>query len=320
MRFGFSVPNGGPLATPQGIRALAEKGEALGFDMVAAVDHVVIPNSIESIYPYSPTGKFTPASAGADMCLEIISLLSYLAAATERLALVTSVMVVPYRPAVLTAKMLATIDAMSGGRVVLGIGTGWMEEEFVALEVPPYAERGKVTDEYIAAFRELWTNPQPSFDGEYVKFDNITCEPKPVTAGGVPIWIGGESGPAMRRAGRIGDGWYPIGINPKNPLGTPEQYAGGVAKVRAIAEEAGRDPADVTMSFFSPRYNENEEVKDVDGNRVCFTGSPQQIAGDINAYAEIGCEDFMFGFLAPSIDEAHDRMTHFMEEVKPLVD
>lgn len=319
MRFGFSVPNGGPLATPQGIRALAEKGEALGFDIVAAVDHVVIPKSIESIYPYSPSGKFTPASAGADACLEHLCLLSYLAAATDRLALLTSVMVVPYRPAVLTAKMFATIDVMSGGRAILGAGTGWMEEEFVALQVPPYAERGKVTDEYIDAFRELWTSAEPTFDGKYVKFDNITCEPKPLQPGGVPIWIGGESGPAMRRAGRVGDGWYPIGINPKFPLGTAEQYAGGVATVRAAAEDAGRDPAAVTMAFFAPRYNEKEETTDSDGNRVCFTGTPQQIAEDIGTFAEIGCEDFLFGFLGPTIEEAHDRMTYFMEEVRPLV-
>src|SRR6266567_4427207 len=121
---------------------------------------------------------------------------------------------------VLTAKILSTIDVMSGGRIMVGVGAGWLEEEFEALGAPPFAERGKATDEYLQAFRELWTKDKPHFDGRFVKFTNIVFVPKPVQKPHPPLWVGGESGPAMRRAARLGNGWYPIGSNPRFPLNT----------------------------------------------------------------------------------------------------
>src|SRR5262249_56194611 len=132
-------------------------------------------------------------------------------------------MVGPHRAAVLTAKMLATIDVLSGGRLIVGIGAGWLKEEFEALGPPPFEERGAVTDEYMLAFRELWTKDAPQFDGRYVKFKDVVFAPKPVQKC-PPMWVGGESGPAMRRPARMGDGWYPIGTNPPHPINTMARY------------------------------------------------------------------------------------------------
>ncbi len=318
MDYGFNVPNAGPLATAESIRALAGKGEELGFTTVVAVDHIVIPKTIDSRYPYSSTGKFTPVSRGADECLEQLGVLSYLAGVTSKLRLMTSVMVVPYRHPVLTAKLVATIDVLSGGRVTLGCGAGWMEEEFGPVGAPPYAERGRVTDEYIRVFKELWTSEAPSFDGDYVRFSDITFAPKPVQKPHPPIWIGGESDPAMRRAARLGDGWYPIGINPRFPLDTAQRYAAGGAKLRRFAEEAGRDPAEIDLGLFAPRYDEKEAQTTDDGERRMLTGGPREIAEDIQRLGDIGTRHLVLGCLAPTLEEALGRMEFFMSEIKPL--
>src|SRR5229473_1612361 len=201
MQFGFNAPTAGPLSATVSLTKLVMEGEAMGFDYATLSDHVVIPTDIQAKYPYSSTGEF-PAGARAERHEQLIEV-AFLAAKTTRLRLITSVMVGPHRPAVLTAKMLATIDVLSGGRLTLGIGAGWLKEEFEAIEAPDFAARGKVTDEYIKAFLELWTNSKPRFAGEHVRFDNIVFEPKPVQKPHPPIWVGGESGPAPRRtAGR----------------------------------------------------------------------------------------------------------------------
>ena len=163
--------------------------------------------------------------------------MAFVAGKTSRLRLVTSVTVVPHRPAVLQAKMLATIDVLSNGRLTFGIGAGWMKEEFQALGVPPFPERGAVTDEYLDAFRELWTKDDPRFEGRHVKFADILFEPKPVQKPHPPIWVGGESGPALRRTARIGDAWYPIGTNPQHRLELDEALPG---RRRAVAPPDSR--------------------------------------------------------------------------------
>ena len=161
----------------------------------------------------------------------------------SKIKLLTSVMVVPHRPAVLTAKVLSTIDVLSKGRLIVGCGAGWMREEFEAIEAHDFDRRGAVTNEYIRAFKELWTSDDPTFDGEFTKFSNINFEPKPVQKPHPPIWIGGESPVALRRVARLGDAWYPIGMNPTYPVGTVEQMSESLSRIRAYAEEAGRDPA-----------------------------------------------------------------------------
>src|SRR3954468_12829580 len=196
MHIGCSAPTSGPLIEPDSLLRIATEAESLGYDYVTVSDHIMIPTSIASRYPYSDSGEF-PSGAAAPR-LEQLTAATFIAAATTKLRIVTSVMVVPHRPAVLTAKILASIDFLSKGRLTLGIGAGWCEEEFIAIGAPPFAERGAVTDEFMAVCRELWTSDHPQFDGKYVKFKDVLFPPKPVQKS-IPIWVGGESGPAMRR-------------------------------------------------------------------------------------------------------------------------
>ena len=199
MEYGFGVPNRGPLASPESIIELARRGVEMGFDIVivSASDHIVVPNSISSRYPYSATGEFAVAASGH--YLEQLAVLSFVANQTSSLRLLSSVMVLPLRSPVLTAKILATIDVLSKGRLIVGCGVGWMREEFEPIGAPPFDERGAVGDEYIRAFKELWTSDNPSFQGKYCSFSDITFLPKPVQKPHPPIWIGGESPPALRR-------------------------------------------------------------------------------------------------------------------------
>src|SRR5580700_11444714 len=171
MQFGFNVPVAGPLSGAKDLARIATEGEAIGYDYCTLSDHVVIPRELEAKYPYSDTGEF-PGRAGGDRH-EQLTAVAFIAGKTSRLRLVTSVTVVPHRPAVLQAKMLAAIDVLSNGRLTCGIGAGWMKEEFQALGVPPFPERGAVTDEYLDAFRELWTQDAPRFEGRHVKFADI---------------------------------------------------------------------------------------------------------------------------------------------------
>src|SRR5258707_2365486 len=168
MKIGFSAPTAGPLSALDPLVRLCVGAEEQGFDYGTFSDHVIIPTEISSPYPYSATGEFT--NQGTGECNEQLIELAFVAARPTKLRLVTSVMVIPHRPAVLAAKQLATIDTLSGGRVVLGIGAGWMKEGFEAIRAPPIAERGQATDEYLAAFQELWTNDRPKFFGQVPKF------------------------------------------------------------------------------------------------------------------------------------------------------
>ena len=150
---------------------LAQRAEALGYAYLGVADHLVVPVQSGVRYPYTADGIWPGAPSGE--CFDAIATLAFLAACTQRIKLLTSVAVVPYRPAVLAAKLFLTADVLSGGRVIAGVGSGWMREEFEALGTPPYAERGAVTDEYLRAWKTLWTETRPSFDGKYTKFENM---------------------------------------------------------------------------------------------------------------------------------------------------
>ena len=272
----------------------------------------MIPTSIASRYPYSDSGEF-PSGAAAPR-LEQLTAATFIAASTSKLRIVTSVMVVPHRPAVLTAKILATIDYLSKGRLTLGIGAGWCEEEFIAIGASPFAERGAVTDEWMAVCRELWSSDQPRFDGKYVQFKDVLFPPKPVQQP-IPIWIGGESGPALRRTAAYGDAWYPIGTNPQFPMDTLDRYKGGVAKLRGLTEKAGRDPNAVGLAY---RVSSNPEAQPkgmVDGKRKLFTGGADDWVGDIKGLAEAGVTAFDFGLFGPTLAATIDNMRRFRDTV-----
>src|SRR5207248_3213266 len=178
MQFGFNLPNTGALAAPDNVVRIAREGETLGYDYLTVTDHVVLPDMAEPGYPYSESGAFY--SRDSAYRHEMLTLAAYLAAATAKLRIVLAVLVVPHRPAVLATKMLSTIDVLSDGRLTVGIGAGWLKAEFDAVVTTPFAERGAVTDEYLAAFRTLWTEDKPRIDGRYVRYDGLVLAPKPV--------------------------------------------------------------------------------------------------------------------------------------------
>jgi probable F420-dependent oxidoreductase len=313
MQIGFNLPLSGALASPPVLTRLAVEGEAIGFDYIALSDHIVEPIHIHARYPYSETGEFPKGSRGERH--EQLSAMAYLAAKTSRIRFLTSVTVVPHRPAVLTAKILSTIDVMSGGRVIVGVGAGWLQEEFEALGAPPFAERGKVTDEYLQAFRELWTKPAPRFEGRFVKFADILFAPKPVQKPHPPLWVGGESGPAMRRAAKLGDGWYPIGTNPQHPLDTLPRYRAAVERLRKLVQDAGRDPASVALAYRVHRHGTEVSAKADDGEKHLFSGSAAEIAEDLRAMRGLGVAAVDFSFPAPTADAMLAAMRKFHDEV-----
>ena len=317
MLIGFDVPTRGPLATPDDLVRIATEGEAMGFGYGTFSDHIVIPADIQARYPYSQTGEFPAGGRGEWQ--EQLTAIAFLAGKTKRLRFVTSVMVVPHRPAVLTAKVLSTIDVLSGGRLTVGCGAGWLKEEFEAVGTPPFAERGAVTDEYLQAFRELWTQPKPKFHGRYVQFDNINFEPKPVQKPHPPLWIGGESPPALRRAARLGDGWYPIGVNPQFPLDTLSRYRAAAERLRRLIAEAGRDPGQVALGYRCPRHGKSSSPTTSDGERKLFAGEPQDLAEDLRNLREFGVSAVDFGFVGATAGEILAGMKRFRDEVLALV-
>lgn len=313
MRFGVNVLSRGPMATQQGYLEVAAEAERLGFDFISVNDHIVVPGDIDSRYPYSEEGDWGGASSGE--CLEQLATLSFLAGCTRKVRLLTSVMVVPHRQPVLAAKMLATADVLSGGRVIVGCGAGWMREEFEAVGAPDYADRGRVTDEYIAAFKELWTKDAPKFSGKHVNFDNLLFRPKPVQKPHPPIWIGGESPAAMRRAVRLGDGWYPASLNPANRLDTAERVAGAVDEFTKLAAGMGRDARTMTLAHVVLGPVSFDAVAAVSGGRRTMSGTAADMKSDIDILTRAGIGDLGLSFHAPGVADMIAAMRRFASEV-----
>ncbi len=316
MEFGFGLPTRGPMATPQNLARLAHQGEELGFAIISVSDHIIIPKAIASTYPYNESGTFAGSPTGE--CLEQLSLLSFLVGVTSSAKLLTSVMVLPHRPPVLTAKMLATIDVLSNGRLIVGCGVGWMREEFEAIGAPAYDERGAVGDEYIRAFKELWTSDNPTFEGKYCRFANVAFAPKPLQKPHPPIWTGGESPVALRRAGRLANAWYPIGSNPRFPVATPEQFADYATTVKHHALESGRDPSALSFAYSTNWYTDQQALTLPDGQRRPLTGTPQQIADDIKGYQEVGVRHMMVNLQGETLEQTLERMQRFADRIMPL--
>ena len=310
MRFGFYLPNSGPTARPEPLAAIARKGDALGFYCMVAGDHILVPREVNSPYPYTADGRFH--GGGAAEYLEQLTLLTYLAGITQNIRLVPSVMIVPYRNPLLAAKVLATLDVLSHGRLTLGVGVGWMEEEFEALDAPPFAERGAVTNEYLQAFKELWTSDEPTFEGKYCRFSNIHFLPKPVQQPHPPIWVGGQSRPAMRRAATLGDGWHPVGAIPAAPL-EPEELAENITLLHKYAEDIGRDPAELEVSMKAPLYD--ADTVPAGAARRRFSREPEQMMQDIQTYQDVGVSCIIFDIRGSDLNRSLERLDWFAEEV-----
>ena len=229
MKFGLRYCNTGRYIDPAQAVELVQAGEEAGFDSAWTVEHTVVPEGYASTYPYSDDGKMAGGMDDVPLPDPLIWM-AYAAAATSRLKLATGILILPQHNPVITAKQVATLDHMSGGRVLLGIGVGWMREEFEAIGTP-FEDRGRRTDEYVAVLRELWGAERPSFQGEFIQFDGAYCRPQPAN-GTVPIIVGGHSRPAARRAGRLGDGFFPARDAPGELI----------SLARQTAEEHGRDP------------------------------------------------------------------------------
>jgi alkanesulfonate monooxygenase SsuD/methylene tetrahydromethanopterin reductase-like flavin-dependent oxidoreductase (luciferase family) len=211
--------------------------------------------------------------------------------------------------------MLSTIDVLSGGRLVVGIGVGWLQAEFNAVVGPAFAERGPVTDEYLSAFRSLWTQEAPRFDGNWVKYDGILFEPKPVQKPHPPIWVGGESRPSLRRAARFGDAWYPIGSNKKHLLDTLPRYRAGIERLRQLTAEAGREPASVGLTYRVKRYGEAMPEKASDGERRLFSGTTGDIIADLRALRDLGVAAVDIDFERADPNASIAEMRRFRERV-----
>ena len=312
MRYGFYLPTRGELANRAAIAALARTGEAAGFHSAMVADHLVFPVESRSTYPYTVSGEH-PSHGDA---LEQASILAFVAGITERLRLVSSVLILPYRNPVLTAKMLATIDVLSAGRLTVGVGVGWLEEEFSALHTADFHRRGAVSDEYLQIFRKLWSQSPASHAGEFYSFDQIRCEPFPIQRPGPPIWVGGHSRAALRRTARFGDGWHPVGAIAAVPL-PPAEMREKLVELRQLTEAAGRDFAALTISYKAPLYD--VALPGPDGGRKPFSGDPGQIAEDIAEFAAIGVHELIFDFRGETLAGSLERLERFARDVMPLV-
>ena len=194
-----------------------------------------------------------------------------------------------------------------------------MREEFEALNLPDFDARGRVTTEYIQAMKVAWTDPNPTFEGEFVRFKGIDVKPQPTSTPHPPVWIGGESKAAMRRVIAVGDGWYPFGSNPKFRMDTPEKYTSRRDMLFTLADEAERATDSITLSYNAAFHHHTEQLAPDGGGRLSFTGTPEQRAGDIQSFNNCGIQNFMVNVVSFDRNEMLERMEEFAINVMPLL-
>ena len=309
MKFGVHLPNFGPLGGREPTVQIATYAESLGFASLWASDHVVLPDRIESRYPYSRTGAFIMPPS--DNVVDPLISLAVAAGCTEQVALGTSVLVLPYRDPLLLAKMLASLDMLAGGRVILGVGAGWLKEEFEALNLPYFAQRGAVTDEWIRILHRCWEEPLVSFAGQFYRFAPVHFMPKPARP--IPIWVGGHSPPALRRAGQLGDGWHAARL----PV---EELQRGIERVREHARAAGRDPTALEFSMSCVLDVLEDASKEQRAPTRDLIGTPAQIAKLLHRLAAIGISHLVLDFRSgTSLHGMLETIDRFHERVRPLL-
>jgi probable F420-dependent oxidoreductase len=313
VKIGIHLGNNGASASASSIPTLAARAEELGFDSVWVSDHVAIPTQIESAYPYGPPGSFTPEHT--QNFWEAFAVLSYVAGMTKRVELGTSVIVLPQRPPLLIAKQWATLDALSGGRAILGVGAGWMREEFDALGFShTFDKRGVATDEAIKIFRSAWTTNGPvEHHGDVYEFEPVLMWPKPARAGGLPIWIGGHGRRSIRRAAELGDGWQPLRIS-------VEELSHHIAYLRQQIARYGRRPEDVTVSLglsaLPPSSHSGALAEEWE-----LAGDPDACAAKLKRYVTAGVEHFLVNCPRGSSTAARLEAYDFLaREVRPRVE
>jgi len=289
MRIGFSLLNNWGIEDAQALVGLASRAEELGFDSVWVHDHVF---NVGHVFD----------RIGGKPYYEPLTLLSFVAARTRRVRLGTSVLVLPYHNPIRLAKTAATLDVLSGGRLILGVGVGLIEKEIRAMG-SPFAERGAFTDEAIAVMRSLWTEDEPSFDGKYYRFAGMKFSPKPLQKPSIPVVIGGVSRAAIRRAARLGDGWQPLGLS-------PEALGQGIALLRTEAQACGRDvskiPVSIAMSLGASTSRRHALGKD-----------PAEVVNNAKAYASLGVQTLVISANTGDPIEARSALETIAREVLP---
>lgn len=292
MRYGICLPNFTDLASPDAIDAAAAVAERLGWDAAWTTDHVLVDRS--------------PAAADYNVNFDAIETLAWVGARHQKLRLATSVIVVPQRNAVVLAKELATLDALSGGRTIAGVGVGWNRNEFANLDAAGrFERRGAYLAETIALWRHLWSGSNDPFAGEFHRLDDFVFNPLPAQGADLPIWIGGRSEVALRRAGRIADGYHSSSTSPSD-------YATRVPVIRAAAEGAGRP-----MPTLSARIR--VEFGAATDRSYAARGTPEEIAAELRAFVALGVEDAALWFIADTSDALVAAAERFAAEVVPLV-
>jgi probable F420-dependent oxidoreductase len=280
VKLGIHLGNNGSSATAASLATLAAQAEELGYDSVWTSDHVVIPSSIAGEQPSGRPGVYDPADL--ENYWEAFSVLAFVAGMTKRVELGVTVIVVPQREPLLFAKQWATLDQLSGGRTILGVGVGWNREEFEALGAGDrFDRRGAATDEAIRVWRAVWqTDGDVSFAGDVFKFDPIRFLPKPARPGGPPIWVGGSARPSLRRAAQFGDNWHPI-------RASVEDIKAGKRQIDEQVARFGRKPEDVTISMTVTAFPPGERPDGASRDYV-LAGDPDLSAQKLKRYAEAG--------------------------------
>ncbi len=304
MDWGVHLPHLGKQATRRNLIDFAQHAESLGYHSAWVSDHIAWPHDIQSRYPYSDDGSFAPAPGLP--WLDPIGTLFFVAGCTKRIRLGTTVLILGHRPPVLTAKAVSSLDSVSEGRVILGVGVGWMREEFEILGMP-FDHRGKRADELIQLFAELFSKDQPNWSGEYYHVPEIGFEPKPVQRR-VPIWVGGDTEPAFRRAARFGDAFH-AAFQPIAEVKTAR------ARIDELTAEAGRDPSSVRLSV--RLYLDPASAMPADKS---IAGSKDQMTDTVGRWQAIGVDHILLDPVAPGGFAARrDAIESFMTDVAPLV-
>lgn len=308
MQLGVFLPISGRAASRKTLMQAARQAESLGYDSVWAADRIIIPWQINTVYPYSKEATFiVPPDRPF---FEPLTCLAFLAGCTERIRLGMSVMVLPYRHPLYWAKIATTLDHLSSGRLIMGVGVGWMEEEFNALAAP-FAERGRVSDEQLRLLDNLWRDERVSFEGKHYAVKDIAFNPKPLQKPRIPIWVGGEGPLAQRRAGTYGDGWFPYFVRI-----TPGALAHRFDNVKRSAREAGRNPGALAFACCLPI--ELTPV-DVPQEPDYLKGSTSQVSEALQKFRDVGVAHIGLQFMVPHWPERQEQIERFAKEVLPTL-
>jgi probable F420-dependent oxidoreductase len=308
MKLGVFLPISGRAASRETLMEAAQQAETLGFDSVWTADRIIIPWEIKTPYPYASGERFiVPPDRPF---FEPLTCLAFLAGCTTKIALGMSVLVLPYRHPLYWAKIATTIDHLSRGRLILGVGVGWMVEEFEALGAA-FKARGALSDEQLKILDSLWKKEKASFAGRYYNFREIAFEPKPFQRPRIPIWVGGEGDRAQRRAALYGDAWFPYFVRI-----TPRELAARFENVKRWAAEAKRDPSQIHFACCLPI---ELSLKPVPQEEDRLKGNAGQLIEALKRFKKIGVEHIGLQFMVPRWPDRKEQIERFAREVMPAL-